>query len=127
MPEYPEEPRVIKLFDGLRIDEWGMFQVLLAGGNQYKMRPVLDAIKIQYNLLNPGVQKFVLSLVSAGLVWWVHLGTPCTAWSKARHNIRNMQKAREAVGTLFTCRIIRECLFLLWKIPGAAGSGSLRL
>ena len=48
MPEYPEEPRVIKLFDGLRLDERATSQLLLAGGNQYKMRPVLDAIKIQY-------------------------------------------------------------------------------
>ena len=42
-----------------------------------------------YNLLDSGVQKFVMGMLSAGLVWWVHLATPCTAWSRARHNIKN--------------------------------------
>eukprot|EP00438_Fugacium_kawagutii_P008464 Skav230206 [mRNA] locus=scaffold2443:266117:270539:+ [translate_table: standard] len=68
-----------------------------------------------YDLLDDGVQKFIFGLLTAGLVWWVHLGTPCTAWSRARHNIKNFSKARAkeqiAVATaLFTCRVIRECM-----------------
>ena len=48
MPEYPEASRVIKLLDGLRLDERSTSALLRAAGNQYKMRAVLDAIKIQY-------------------------------------------------------------------------------
>ena len=48
VPEYPEESRVIKLLDGLRLDERSTSALLLAAGNQYRMRAVLDAIKIQY-------------------------------------------------------------------------------
>ena len=48
VPEYPEASRVIKLLDGLRLDERSTSALLLAAGNQYKMRAVLDAIKIQY-------------------------------------------------------------------------------
>eukprot|EP00438_Fugacium_kawagutii_P017186 Skav215700 [mRNA] locus=scaffold3538:124321:127815:+ [translate_table: standard] len=68
-----------------------------------------------YDLLNPKVQSFVLGMIAAGIVWWVHLGTPCTAWSRARHNIKNLKAARrkeaEAIATaLFSVRVIRECL-----------------
>lgn len=45
---YPEESRVIKLLDGLRLDERATSALLLAAGNKYEMKAVLDAIKIQY-------------------------------------------------------------------------------
>ncbi len=69
----------------------------------------------QYDILNSNIQDIVLSLIRGGLVWLVHLGTPCTAWSRARHGIRNVAKARYkeqlAVATaIFSCRVIRECL-----------------
>ena len=69
----------------------------------------------QYNLLDKGIQDVVIDLIRGGHVWYVHLGTPCTAWSRARHGIINQLKARRkekfAVGTaLFTVRVIRECL-----------------
>ena len=43
------------------------------------------------------------------------MGTPCTVWSRARHNIKNLRKAQikeqPSVATaLFTCRVARECL-----------------
>ena len=68
-----------------------------------------------FNLLDPLVQNFVLGLIKGRHVWMVHLGTPCIAWSRARHGIKNLQKARlkeqQAVATaLFSCRVIRECL-----------------
>ena len=68
-----------------------------------------------YNLLNKGTQDFVLAMISAGLVWWVHLGTPCCVWSRARHNIKDFKKARrkeqQGVATaLFTYRVVKECL-----------------
>ena len=69
----------------------------------------------EYDLLDPKVQSFVLSLLKSGAVWWVHLGTPCTAWSRARHNIKDFRKARRkehlAVATaLFSHRVMTLCL-----------------
>ena len=45
---YPEQARVVKLLDALRLDERSTSQVLLAVDNRYELRPVLDALKIQY-------------------------------------------------------------------------------
>ena len=45
---YPEEARVVKLLDGLRLDERSTSALLLAAGNKYNMASILDAIKIQY-------------------------------------------------------------------------------
>ena len=55
-------------------------------------------------------QLFIFWLISSGVIWYVHFGTPCTVWSRARHNIVNQQRAyqRELVGialALFTARI----------------------
>ena len=68
-----------------------------------------------YDLLNPGVQAYVFDWLESGAVFWVHLGTPCTVWSRARHNIHNWKKARrkerEAVATaLFSVRVLEICL-----------------
>jgi len=78
--------------------------------------PAFDVAKGQhYNLLDGGVQEVVLGLIRGGHVWYIHLGTPCTAWSRARHGIVNHKRARQkerfAVGTaLFTVKVIRECI-----------------
>jgi len=48
VPPYPEEARVIKLLDGLRLDEKSTSSLLLAAGNKYNMKLIQDAIKIQY-------------------------------------------------------------------------------
>lgn len=68
-----------------------------------------------YNLLDPVVQLFVMSLIKGVHIWCLHLGTPCTVWSQARHNIRNTLKARkrerEGVAlALFTAQTIRCCI-----------------
>ena len=39
-----------------------------------------------FNLLRPSTQEWVLSQIRSGRLWCVHLGTPCTVWSRARHN-----------------------------------------
>ena len=44
---YPEQARVIKLLDGLRLDEKATAALLLAAGNKYDMGRV-EAIRIQY-------------------------------------------------------------------------------
>ncbi|CAE7255028.1 PSMC3, partial [Symbiodinium sp. CCMP2456] len=48
IPEYPEQARVIKLLDGLRLDEKATASILLAAGNKYQMQTVLEALRIQY-------------------------------------------------------------------------------
>ena len=69
----------------------------------------------EFNLLHPNIQALILEGIKSGRVWWLHLGTPCTAWSRARHGIKDHRKARrkeeQAVATaLFTVRLIRLCL-----------------
>ena len=48
VPVYPEAARVVKLLDGLRLDEKATSTVLLAAGNKYDMKAVLEALRIQY-------------------------------------------------------------------------------
>ena len=45
---YPEQARVVKLLEGLRLGERSVSSVLLAAGNQYDMTKVLGALRIQY-------------------------------------------------------------------------------
>ena len=56
----------------------------------------------------------VLSWIRAGRVAVVHLGTPCTVFSRARHFIRNKARAaeKERVGVelaLFSAEVIQTC------------------
>ena len=48
VPAYPEEARVVKLLDGLRLDERSTSSLLLAAGNKYDMKLIQEAIRIQY-------------------------------------------------------------------------------
>eukprot|EP00435_Cladocopium_sp_Y103_P039387 s1919_g10.t1 len=48
VPSYPEEARVVKLLDGLRLDERSTSALLLAAGNRYNMQAIQEAIRIQY-------------------------------------------------------------------------------
>lgn len=48
VPTYPEQARVIKLLDGMRLDERSTSSLLLAAGNRYEMKPILDAIWLHY-------------------------------------------------------------------------------
>lgn len=56
----------------------------------------------------------VIAWVKSGLLAAVHLGTPCTVFSRARHGIKHMERAheKERVGielALFTSEIIQTC------------------
>lgn len=49
------------------------------------------------------------------LIGYVHLGTPCTIWSRARHNVRDSHATRckEETGielALFSCEVIKKCI-----------------
>ena len=59
-------------------------------------------------------QLVVLSWLKSGRVTYIHLGTPCTVFSRARHGIRDTERAREKerVGlelALFSAEIIEVC------------------
>ena len=69
----------------------------------------------EFDLSHRRTQLAVLSLIRAGVVGFVHLGTPCTVWSIARRGIKDWVKARkkEEVSialTLFTVEVYRECV-----------------
>ena len=54
---------------------------------------------------NPVVQAILMAVIDSGLIWYVHLATPCKLWSGAR------QSARKAVSTdvvEFTIKILKR-------------------
>ena len=68
-----------------------------------------------FDLTCSDTQELLFNYIRRREVWFVHLGTPCTVWSRARHNLKDFKKARrkEAVGValaLFSACVIRECL-----------------
>ena len=69
------------------------------------------------------VQQHILRCISLGLIDYVHMGTPCTVFSRARRGITNLQKARlkERIGcelAFFSCEVARLChkLGIGWSI-----------
>eukprot|EP00438_Fugacium_kawagutii_P002204 Skav236698 [mRNA] locus=scaffold4101:93982:96339:- [translate_table: standard] len=69
---------------------------------------------VQYDLRRRSTQLLVISWVKSGLVSYVHLGTPCTVFSRARHGIRDNAGARERerIGlelAFFTAELIITC------------------
>eukprot|EP00438_Fugacium_kawagutii_P020747 Skav227424 [mRNA] locus=scaffold1986:83849:88250:+ [translate_table: standard] len=60
-------------------------------------------------------QQLVFEWLDRGLIGFVHLGTPCTIWSRARHNVRDSHTTRckEETGielALFSCEVIKRCI-----------------
>ena len=77
--------------------------------------PCLPDIEIskgdKYDLLRQEVQDIIIKFINEGIITYVHCGTPCTVFSRARHILRNFRKARlkEQQGValaLFTARVI---------------------
>lgn len=67
-----------------------------------------------FDLRRRSTQLVILAWIKSGRIKYVHLGTPCTVFSRARHNIKNMQRAhdREREGVefaLFSAEIIETC------------------
>ena len=68
-----------------------------------------------HDLSRMTAQNFLLSLVSSGIIWMVHLGTSCTIWSRERHAIRDLYRAKckELLGirfAIFSARLIHRQL-----------------
>ena len=83
----------------------------------------------QFDLTRRSSQLALLEAIRRGYFWYIHFGTPCTVWSRARHNIKNLAKARgkERVGVelaLFTTTAISLCrrLGILWSVENPASS-----
>ncbi len=69
------------------------------------------------------VQQHILKIISSGVVDYIHMGTPCTVFSRARRGITNLDKARlkERIGcelAFFSCEVARLChkLGIGWSI-----------
>ena len=100
----------------------------------------LDGVDIRngkhHDLTRKHVQDLVLEIISSGVIGYVHLGTPCTVFSRARRGIVNSHKAqlKERIGcelAFFTVEVIRLCQLKniawtlenplssrLWEFPG---------
>ncbi|CAK0826815.1 unnamed protein product [Prorocentrum cordatum] len=84
----------------------------------------------KFDLTRKSTQNLIKSWIRAGLIWRIHLGTPCTAWSIARRGVVNLEKAhaKEAVAVelaLFTaevCTLASRC-GALWSLENPASSG----
>ena len=68
---------------------------------------------MEYDITRPSTQAFLMGLIQAGLVWYIHFGLPCTCWSRARQSTKNLVRAqaREMVSlelTLFTVALCIE-------------------
>ena len=67
-----------------------------------------------HDLRRRATQCVILHWLQSGFIRFVHMGTPCTVFSRARHFLRNLEKARERERTglefaLFTAEVITVC------------------
>jgi hypothetical protein len=84
---------------------------------------------IEFDLTRRSTQEAVLSLIRGGYVWFIHMGTPCTVFSRARHGIRDhvRARARESVGVELAmfCAVVARLMSsmnLFWSIENPATS-----
>ena len=70
----------------------------LSAALQRKGLRILTALDLHHgphhDLSRVSTQQLIIQLVSMSLIWFLHLGTPCTVWSRARHAIKNVARAR---------------------------------
>ena len=80
--------------------------------------PVMDLLHgPEFDLLLLPIQSLVLQWLEAGRIACVWLGTPCSIWSQARRNVRNVAaaEAKDAVGVacaVFSASVMQACLRL---------------
>ena len=91
-------------------------------GFDIKKSPVMD-------LTNQHVQDRVRDLIRSGHIGYIHFGTPCTIFSRARRGIINLRKARarEIVGcelAYITAELVVECMRMgiKWSIENPKSS-----
>ena len=67
------------------------------------------------DLRRKSTQEFILTIIKQGLIGFVHLGTPCTIWSRARHGVKetHANRIKEEIGlelALFTAVVVKHCI-----------------
>ena len=82
-----------------------------------------------HDLRRRASQLVVLSWLRSKRIKCVHLGTPCTVFSRARHNISNIERSRERERTgvelgLFTAEVIETCnrYNIMWSLENPRSS-----
>ena len=82
-----------------------------------------------HDLRRRATQLAILSRVRAGWFSYVHIGVPCTVFSRARHAIRNVESAREKerLGIeflLFSLELIETCVRygVVWSLENPRSS-----
>ena len=78
------------------------------------LTPMDSMFTSDHDLRRRATQLVVLHWLRSGVISYVHFGTPCTVFSRARHGILNARKAREKerIGlelALFTAEAIETC------------------
>ena len=60
--------------------------------------PALEPLDIVFgpfaDLRRKSTQGFILTIIKQGLIGFVHLGAPCTIWSRARHGVKETHANR---------------------------------
>lgn len=74
------------------------------------------------NVENPVVQAVILTAIASGLIWYVHLATPCTPWSKAR---TTSKKPPSMAVVWFTKKVLEATRNnnVYWSLENPYGSG----
>ncbi|CAE8715533.1 unnamed protein product [Polarella glacialis] len=125
LPKTSQQPKYfLELFSGSGVLTTAFKQ---AGCNVLPACEILNGV--QFDLTRHSTQEALLRLLRTGRIWYVHMGTPCTVWSRARHGLTNMARARakEIVGVelaLFSVAVARlaSSLNIWWSIENPRSS-----
>ncbi|CAK0791446.1 unnamed protein product [Prorocentrum cordatum] len=84
----------------------------------------------KFDLTRKSTQNLIKSWILSGLIWYIHLGTPCTVWSVARRGVSNLGKAyaKEAVAVELALFTVEVCVLasrcgVLWSLENPSSSG----
>ncbi|CAE8613579.1 unnamed protein product [Polarella glacialis] len=91
--------------------------------------PACEILNGVFDLTRRSTQEALLRFLRTGMVWYIHMGTPCAVWSRARHGLTNMvrARARELVSVelaLFAVAVARlaSSLGIWWSIENPRSS-----
>jgi hypothetical protein len=118
---YPRERAILEIFAGCaRLSgaccELGLSICIPV---ERQTSPLLD-------ISNPVVANTILTWIEAGLIWYVHLATPCCAFSRARTTGKTPSDWSAVVFTQSVLRIV-AAKKLLFSLENPAGSGLFSL
>ena len=122
-PVYPSPPQARRQTPGTGSQRGGFLEIFAGSGNLTAAvgslgKATFSPMDIKnghvFDLRRRSTQLTVLAWIKSQRVSWVHLGTPCTVYSKARRFLGRLDRAREKerVGlelALFTAEVIDTC------------------